>query len=182
MKRALAFITFEELVSKNQIAFRFQHIRNSQHQQNSAFELIAVRHKLIYEYWYNHVIKHFGFILLVATIITHLAITKNQCTGSGYRSYIILFSHAPLLLQVYFQLYSTSECEMIKEEYEHNLSEEVRKCRKAQYPNFTLLLIDHVRNEISAMPPASCDDKSAIMLTQLYGVDTGSMKKALKFF
>ena len=34
--------------------------------------------------------------------------------------------------------------------------------------------------QISGMASLSCDDKSALMLTELYGVDRGSMKKNLE--
>ena len=180
MKRALSFITFEQLITKSQIAVRFEHLRNVQQQQSITLELIAARHKVIYEYWYNHVLKHFCFILLVATIITHLAISKINFPAfaiAGLMSYLIMYM---FYYKFTFNYTILPGIEMIKEEYEQSLSEEIRKCKKAQYPNFTLLLIDHVRNEISAMPSALCDEKSAIILTQLYGVDTGSMKKNLE--
>lgn len=75
MKRAIAFITFEQLVTKSQIELKYQQFCDAHQQQNNVLGLIAARHKFIYEFWYNHVI-HFCFMLLVASSITHLAISK----------------------------------------------------------------------------------------------------------
>ncbi len=61
MKKALAFITFEQLVTKSQIELRFQHLRSAQQQQNITLDLIAAKHKLIYEYW---VVSQFEFLFI----------------------------------------------------------------------------------------------------------------------
>ncbi len=180
IKRSLAFITFDQLVSKNQIELRYKHLSSPNQQQSNALGLITARHKLIYEYWYNHVIKHFGFMLLVATIITHLSIGKINLPAvvmAGTLSYSVMYLFCYRFI---FSFIVLPNVEMIKEEYEQSLSGEIKKCRKAQYSNFTLVLIDYVRNEISEMVPLLCDDRSASMLTELYGVDTGSMKKNLE--
>ena len=180
MKRVLAFITFEQLVNKSQIESRFQHLRNAQQQQSIPLELIAVRHKLIYEYWYNHVIKHFCFMLLVSTIITHLAISKISIPAlaiAGILSYSVMYL---FYYRFTFNYRLLPHVEMIKEEFEQKFTAEMKKCRKAQYSNFALVLIEYVNTEISGMASLACDDKSALMLTELYGVDTGSLKKSLE--
>ncbi len=180
MKRALAFITFDRLVSKSQIAVRFQQLHNTHQQQSFSTKLIAARHKLIYEYWYNHVI-HFCLILLVATIATHLAIGKISLPAvavAGAFSYAIMYQFN---YRFTFKFILLPNVETIKSECEQKFGEEIRKCRKVQYSNFALVLIDHVNTKISGMNSLSCDDKSALILTELYGVDTGSMKKSLEF-
>ena len=60
MKTVLAFITFEQLVTKSQIDSKHQHLRNALEQQSNIAGLISVRHEMIYQYWYNYVVKHFA--------------------------------------------------------------------------------------------------------------------------
>ncbi len=117
---------------------------------------------------------------MIATIITHLTISKISLPAvamAGILSYSVMYL---FYYRFTFNYTLLPNVEVIKEEYEQNLSEEIRKCRKAQYSNFTLVLIDYVITEISKMAVLSCDDKSASMLTELFGVDTGSMKKNLE--
>ncbi len=179
MKRALVFITFEQLGNKSQIEQRYQHLSNAHQLQNNTIGLIVARHQIIYEYWYNHFL-HFCFMLLVATITTHFAISKLCLPAvaiAGTLSYSILyvFNHRFIFNSILLR-----DINIVEEEYRQKVGEEIKKCRKAQYSNFALTLIDKVNAQISGMAPLSCDDKSALMLTDLYGVDPGSMKKNLE--
>ncbi len=179
MKRALAFITFEQLSTKSQVELRYQHLGNAHPVQNNALALITARHKIIYEYRYNHVL-HFCFILFIATITTHFAISRISLPAviiAGILSYSILYLFN---YQFTFNFILLRNINIVEEQCRQKAGEEIKKCRKLQYSNLALVLIDKVNTQINGMAPLSCDDNSALMLTELYGVDTGSMKKNLE--
>ncbi len=179
MKRALVFITFEQLSTKNQIELRYQHLGNAYQPQNNALGIITARHQIIYEYWYNHVL-HFCFMIFVAIITTHFAISKLCLPAvaiAGILSYSILYVFNYRFI---FNSILLRNINVVEEQCKQKAGEEMKKCRKAQYSNLALVLIDKVNTQISGMTPLLWDDKSALMLTELYGVDSGSMKKNLE--
>ncbi len=179
IKKALVFVTFDQLSTKSQIELRYQHLSNACQLQNITVGLITARHKIIHEYWYNHVL-HFCFILFVATITTHFAISRICLPAvaiAGILSYSILYV---CNYQFIFSSILLRNINIVEEDCKQKAGEEMKKCRKAQYSNLALVLIDKVNTQINGMASLSCDDKSALMLTELYGVDSGSMKKNLE--
>lgn len=71
--------------------------------------------------------------------------------------------------------------ETVKETYERKQIEQLEKCRQAQLSNFALVLIFYVFEKTSSINTLRCDDQSAGLLTKLFGVDQGSLKKNLEF-
>lgn len=179
MKRAIAFITFEQPISKNDIEMRYQHYCIVNPQSNNAVQLTDARHEIIYEYWYNHVI-HFFFLLVVASITTNLAISKISLPSialAGLLSYVIMYLFC---YRVIFNFILLRNVEIIGQEHKYKFDEEIRKCKKIQYSNLALVIIHNANTQLSGMDPLTCNNESSLMLTELYGVDTGSMKKNLE--
>ena len=57
MKKVFAFLTFDQLVTEDQIKIRVQHLRYTHEKESNELEPTSVWHELIYEYWYNYVIS-----------------------------------------------------------------------------------------------------------------------------
>jgi hypothetical protein len=74
------------------------------------------------------------------------------------------------------QLYKTEQKALAE------LSSETEKCRKAQLPNDTLVLIWYVLDKTSGMKSLHNADEYTHLLTQLYGVDQRSIKKSIDLF
>jgi hypothetical protein len=70
--------------------------------------------------------------------------------------------------------------ETIKEIYESKQLEQLEKCKRSQLSNMALVLIYYVFNKVSGDHSLRCKDHYAAMLTKLYGVDQGSLKKNLE--
>lgn len=70
--------------------------------------------------------------------------------------------------------------ETIKETYERKQHEQLEKCKRAQLSNPALVLIYYVFDKVSGMNSLQCKDQYAGLLTKLYGVDPGSLKKNLE--
>lgn len=58
--------------------------------------------------------------------------------------------------------------------------ETLKKCKQAQFSNFTLSLIHYVLAKLSGMSPLQCNDQTTHLLMQLYGVDPGSLRSSLE--
>lgn len=80
-----------------------------------------------------------------------------------------------------YQLIAEQREEIVKERQQMQISQkELVKCRKEQYPTLTLSLIFYVLDKTSGMNVLQCNDKSATLLTRLYGKDQGGIKDNLQ--
>jgi hypothetical protein len=87
--------------------------------------------------------------------------------------YVTLYRH-------YFTSFYLPEVETVKEEYERKTVEQLEKCRQAQLSNFALTLVFYAYDKASGENSLQCNDHYAGLLTQLFGVDQGSLKKNLE--
>lgn len=145
----------------------------------------ATKHKLISNYWFTYVVRHFS-VLLGLSVLTALMINGgfNQFNlfllgliTSSLISYPILylFHYRP-----YFNSIFLPRLEVFKEVYERKQLEHLEKCKQAQLSNLSLALIFYVFDKTSGINTLKCADQDAGLLMKLYGVDKGSLKKNLE--
>jgi hypothetical protein len=80
-----------------------------------------------------------------------------------------------------YQLIAEQREEIVKERQQMEIRhKELVKCRKEQFPTLTLSLIFYVLDKTSGMNFLQCNDKSAALLTRLYGKDQGGIKDNLQ--
>ncbi len=180
MQKLWVLITFEEFTTRSKIELRFKQVWEISQEKSDAPTTVSVRHNLVYEFWYNYVIKHFFSLFIIAVIVSSLLNSKISLPVITITGLIFFSGFYLFFYQVIFRHIFLPNLDYIESKFNQNLKKHLSKCRQAQLPNFTLVLINYIIGKISVMSSISCDDKSASRLTELYGVDTGSIKKSLE--
>jgi len=185
VKKANSFISFDLPLEKAHITTQFANIHQRLQVQSPEWSTTATRQKLISEYWYTYVIGHFGsvfalpalLIIIISGGFTHLPRYLAGFMVAGLISFLVLYL---AVYRHYFTAFYLPQLETIKEEYERKVIEQVEKCRQAQLSNFALTLVFYVYDKVSGGNMLQCNDHYAGLLTQLFGVDQGSLKKNLE--
>ncbi len=182
--KARSFVVFDLPLQPSAISCSFNTTHNKYVSDTPTWSTQATKQKLIASYWFQHVITHFAFLLVTSVIVTATihdgsAISASYCIQlfiAGFVSYWVmyLFHYKPCFDGNYLPMLET-----IKESYDRKQTEQVEKCRQAQLPNFTLTLLFYVFLKTSKTSSLQCNDHTAKLMTQLFGVDAGSLKKNL---
>lgn len=145
----------------------------------------ATRQQLVSDYWFVYVAVDFALIYGISTLITLLL---QVCFGHSH-FYLLSFLIAgaisfPVLYFFKYRPYFTAiflpRLETVKETYDRKVSEQLEKCRKAQLPNPTLILIHYTMDKASGMNAIETNEKFAAQLVKLYGVDQRSLKNNME--
>ncbi|MEP7277418.1 MAG: hypothetical protein ABI813_02135 [Bacteroidota bacterium] len=177
-----SFLTFEYPLQIANISAQFFSIQLKQQIEIPGWGATATRQKLISDYWFIHVARHFALMFGFSTGIS-LGIHgsfENQYLLSvlvaGILCYPVLyfFHYRP-----YFSATFLPRLETIKEAYERRELEQMEKCRKAQLPNPTLIMIHYAIDKASGINAMQLNERFAGCLTKLYGVDPRSLKSSM---
>ncbi|MFL9483966.1 hypothetical protein ACI6Q2_14400 [Chitinophagaceae bacterium LWZ2-11] len=183
MQQVKSFILFDFPLDKNYLSTQFATTQAFCQKEIPEWSTVATRQKLIARYWFTHVPLHFIGLLCTSILLTSLL--HSGCEHDyfmiflpvGLISFFILyaFQYRPS-----FSLYFLPVLETVKATYDQTQTAQLEKCRQAQLSNFSLTLFFYVLTTTNNMNPVACDDRSAALLTRLYGVDSGSLKKNLE--
>lgn len=182
MKKVISFITFEFASNRDCLSKQFAatHIL---HQRNlPEWSTTATRQKVIFRYWFELVLSHFAWVFGFPALL--LLASHNYNTR--YLSIIFvagIVTYAVMVLFHYWPNFYSDflpKLETIKETYERKQQEQLEKCKRAQLSNPALVLIYYVFDKVSGLNSLQCNDQYAALLTKLYGVDQGSLKKNLE--
>jgi hypothetical protein len=184
VKMAKSFITFDFPLQTAHISTQFAKTHKELQTEIPGWSTVATRQKLISNYWFTYVAGHFSIIFGFPVLLTFL-IRDFQPLGfylfivliAGLLSYLVLylFHYRPCFSSTFLP-----RLETIKEAYERKQIMQLKKCRQAQLSNFALALVFYVFDKTTGMNWLQCNDQSAELLTRLYGVDKGSIKKNLQ--
>jgi hypothetical protein len=183
IQKVASFIAFDSPIDRNQLSQQFvaTHLR---HQKIiPQWSINATRQKAIATYWFVDVSRHFAFMFGFPVLLVLLTSSHFEPVYFPVVFIVGIYSFAVLLLFIYWPNFSGNflpHLETIKESYERKQLEQLEKCKRAQLSNPALVLIYYVFDKVSGMNSLQCNDQSAAMLTKLYGVDQGSMKKNLE--
>ena len=175
------FIAFDSALHYGNLSRNF----NRRHAKNQAaipgWSTSATRQQLVSDYWFMYVVVDFVMIYGISILFTLLL---QVCFGhprfyllsfliAGAISFSVLyFSH----YRPYFTAIFLPRLETVKEAYDRNEIGQLEKCRKAQLPNPSLILIHYVMDKASGMNAMAANEKFAAQLVKLYGVDQRSFK------
>ena len=179
-----SFVTFDLPLQADFITRQFMSIHHVQQKESPHWSTVSTRQKLIAHYWFVYVLKHYSMMIGLAAIITLLLRTNQYgipflfgILFTGFVSFpvLYLFHYYPTYTSVFLP-----QLETVKEVYEQKRKNDLEKCRQAQLSNFALVLIYFVFTQTNKINTPACNDQTAILLTKLYGVDSGSVKKNLE--
>jgi len=152
--------------------------------QLKASNSYSTRWMLISDYWFSKVPLHFAAIFLMALFSLTLFAPTNLFHSIAI-PVSMLITFPVLILSLYLpqftgvslpELYKTQQAELSAR------SSDLEKCRKAQLPNVTLVLIWYVLDKTSGIKSISNSDEHTQLLTELYGIDQRSIKKSIDLF
>lgn len=182
VKKAIAYITFElpSDINYTREKFTTSHIK---HQKNLAgWSTTSTRQKMVAAYWLDDVLKHFAIIFVVPASVAVITSSEKVVAFGvvmvvAFITFIVLwfFHYWPVFLSIFLP-----NLESVKETYEQKQLEQLEKCRRVQLSNGALVLIYYVFDKVSSLNTLQCNDRFAGLLTKIYGVDSGSIKKNLE--
>lgn len=182
MDRIQSFIMFDLPLKGEYISEQFASIHTLQQKISPHWSTASTRQKVISNYWFRHVKKHFALLFGLALLPTLLLTDKAGLSLVFAILFAGLISFPVLYLFHYYPVYTSvflPYLETIKEAYEGNLKNDLEKCKQAQLSNFALVLIYYVFSQTNNLAVLTCNNQTADLLTKMYGVDAGSLKKNL---
>ncbi len=184
--RAVSFMTFEPQLQIAQINAEFTETLQRVQSESQHLSTTATRQRLIAKYWYNHVIRHYAsFLALPLIYTTAISIYQNEPVKYFLVGVFIagILSYALMYLFLYRPQYVSNylpRLETVKESFERKHLEQLEKCKQAQLSNLALTFVIYAFDKTSGMNSLQCNDQTAAILTSLFGVDQGSLKKNLE--
>jgi hypothetical protein len=182
MQKVISFITFEFASEANCLAQQFVATHTFNQKDIPGWSTSSTRRKVIARYWYELVLSHFTVLFGVSTLLFLLVSSSQQPTlpiifvvGIITYAILLLFHYRPSFYSDFLP-----KLETIKDIYERRQLEQLEKCKRAQISNMALVLVYYVFDKVSGNNSLRCNDHYAAMLTKLYGVDQGSLKKNLE--
>lgn len=180
-----SFITFDFHLQADFIKAQFDAIHSKSVADLPDWSTTATRQILISNYWFIYVAGHFT-ALLGASILVSMSINGMANQFHHYLSGLLtaaLVSFPVLYLfhyRPYYNLIYLPKVEIYKEVHERKQIDQLEKCKQAQLSNLSLALIFYVFDKTSGINSLNATDQYAALLTKLYGVDKGSLKKNLE--
>jgi hypothetical protein len=183
VKKLQSFITFEHPIHLDYITQQFSNTQQKFQKVVPEWSISATRQKLIADYWFIYVIRHFAIILGLPALLFYLIPGNFELQNllgvfmAGFLSFpvLYLFVYRPSFGAAYLP-----RLETIKEAYERKELEHLEKCRRSQLSNLALCLVFYVFDKACSMNKLQPNDQYAGILIRLYGVDQGSLKKNLE--
>ena len=183
IQQVKSFITFDFPIDKNYISARFASTHLLHQKDFPQWSTKATQQKLIANYWFSDVFKHFATMVCVPALLISFFYARLDPSYLFVAFLVGVISFPVLLIFHYWPGFYSDflpKLETIKETYERKRIDQLEKCRKAQLSNFALTLFFYVLVKTNRMDSLKCNDYSANLLMKLYGVDPGSMKKNLE--
>ncbi len=176
-------MTFDLPLKADHISEEFAAKHSRQQKEIPQWSTAATRQKMITEYWCGDVLRHFLMLSVVSAGLVLLMYRNLSPALLIEMAVAILISFPVLLMFNYWPGFSGQflpKLETVKEVYERRQLEQLEKCRQLQLSNFALTLIFYVFDKSSGINSLQSSDHYAGLLTELYGVDRGSLKTNLE--
>jgi hypothetical protein len=182
MLKVMSFITFEFALDQNSLSQQFASTHSAHQRDFREWSTTATRQKVIFRYWFELVLSHFASLFGLPALF----LLASNHFDTRYLSIVFvvgILTYAVMFLFHYWPNFYSDflpKLETIKEIYERKQLEQLGKCKRAQFSNPALVLIHYVYDKLSGINSLQCNEHYAASLTNLYGVDPGSLKKNLE--
>ena len=160
---------------------------NNLHERHTSlypsWSISASRRKLAVEFWLKILLDHFA-VLLGLSLIINLAISQYDLAvtlRSAFPASVLVF--LSLFLTMYWPFYHFEflpHLDACVENYRQQQLEGIQQCKKQQYSVLSLMLIQHVFQDLTGIKRLSLNTGSAQMLARQYGVSVKSILPVLQ--
>jgi hypothetical protein len=162
----------------------FQELHERHIEQFPNWSLLATRRKVTASYWLKVILDHYGFLILAGSLIVIL-VTKIPSIKLALLSMTLASTviFAILFLTMYWPLYQIEflpHLDNYIESYKSKHLEGIQECKKQQYSVITLMLIQHIHNQLSGLNPILMNKDHVPVLARQYGVSVKSVDTALQ--
>lgn len=151
--------------------------------QHDHWSLSASRRKMIAAYWIEMLSRHF-FPLWIAGLLIVFLFSPGSLTAivipsipAGVVSFICLL---PFVYLPYYHMEFLPQLDNCVEQFRQQQLEGIQKCKKEQYPVLTLLLIEHVNDQLIDCPQHDITDHYMRLLSQKFGVSKKMVESVLR--
>ena len=151
---------------------------------NATFNYPLNRWLLIYHYWFKKVPSHFAANIFLALLIVR-AINPGSLSSPAAVFVSVFVAFLLLILSLYIPLFAGTflpEFYTLQQKEYFERSYELEKCKKAQLPNPTLVLIWYALDKTSGINSLKNDNAYTELLTQIFGIDQRSIKSTIDLF
>ena len=183
VRRASSFLTFDLPLEPVHIGEQFTSTHSQYRRLYPDWGLQATRKKVISYYWFRQVLFHFGGVFCLAIILVVPLISPGKyllVSGffAGLTSFVtlVIFYYWPAYYSSFLPILDNIEAENRKQ---IAISEEVKKCKRTQFPIPALTVIFYTFSKIGNIPLPPSNDHSAAFLNNLYGADRDKLKQNL---
>jgi fucose 4-O-acetylase-like acetyltransferase len=183
MQKVMSFLSFDFALNANVLSQQFAATHYFYQKDIPLWSTRATRQKVIARYWFELVFCHFAILFGLPAILSLAALGQFQIV---YLTVVFLAGLIIFLTMLVFHYlpnfynFFLPQLETVKEIHERKQLGQLEKCKRAQLSNFALVLIYYVFDKLSGANSLQCNDRYATLLTKLYGVDQGSLKKNLE--
>jgi hypothetical protein len=182
MREMTSFLIFDLHFDKDSLSKQFANTHSWHQKDIPDWSVNATRQKVIANYWCTYVFGH--FIVMLGLPIWFLSLFPSTSISYLISIFIAGLLAFPVLFVLrYWPVFAYEflpQLETVKESYERKQLEQQERCRQAQLSNFSLALFFYVIAKTNNLETIQCNDPSANLMTKLFGVDQGSLKKNLE--
>jgi hypothetical protein len=185
LSEVIFFLTFSSVTENVNIEKKFNDCHSGYKSRLIYWSTNATRRKLISEFWYTQVIKHFAVLYsraLLVSFFSHPDALLNPygllIIGSWFWIGFIVtaaFIYMPTFYTTYLQLLDS-----YIEKYTGQQLEHIQKCKKQQYSVRALLLIQYTFQKLSGLSVSYMDNIYANLLSKQYGISLQMIDNANK--
>lgn len=168
---------------QQQVSNAFKALHQQHVERHDQWSLSASRSKILVTYWLEIFTRHFfplwiaGLVMVFLLSPASLSMVFPACVAAGAAVFLCLL---PTLYIPYYYIEFIPLLENCLEEYRQQYLDGIQKCKKEQYPVLTLLLIEHVSEELMDCPQATISDLYINLLSRKYGVSRKMVDSVLR--
>jgi len=179
VKKLKSFITFDFPTQFSFISSQFECLHIRQRVEIPQWAVNATYKKMIADYWFSHVLRHFASFMILSLIVVSPFHKLDTTYGVIWLMVSIAVFPVFLLFNYWPDFYGNflPKLETVKESYQKKDFEQIEKCKRAQMSNMALSLIYYVLDKTSNINALQTNDRFAISMMRLYGKDSGSIKR-----
>ncbi len=182
-KRVAGYLLFEQPLTNTWIDQEFISLHTTQLEQNEAWTTKVTRLKMIFLFWSKYVTSHWAAVFFISVLIIlpaypnlfYTFLLPSIIVNGITLAILTLFIYLPLFVNEFLPA-----LENIRKKYEQAQHDNKEKCRKGQLSNLSLCLVFYILDKLCNEGKLQPNDQYAALLTQLSGVDQGSLNKNLE--
>jgi len=182
--KVLSFLTLSGISDMLYVEQKFNEVHSKFKSQFSFWSVGATRKKLVVDFWYRQVLTHFVGVFGIAWLATFFShpfgFSPAYLLAAGS---VFLVAFFVMIIWIYLPIFGSDYCpklESYSEQYSGSQNLNIQKCKKHQFSLKTLVLIQHVLEQLAGIVNQFLDGDRIQVLGRQYGVSVQGLQIATK--